>query len=251
MFALVFISGCTLWEPSSNNIEPLTISLESDLTDVKSDDTTYLYLVLDNLDKNEEYDIETNIMSPGMFDVTEGPSDTELSGLQKETLEWKLSAPSVDKEISSTVSVETSISREFEFYVPIKFGEPDYLRKREQGGNPIPKDPKTYPFSDNLVSINVELNKNPPFEVPSFEEGAAYANMEVNSKVGGILNLTSVSLNLNNEILNNKCEIDTSDTISCEFPSGHVNKIEEKRFKITLNYDVKIIKSKSFMILPK
>ena len=245
MIAIISFSGCTLLDqffPHNNQkkTEPLIISLESDLTNVQSNDITYLYLILDNLDKDEIYDTEAKIMNPGIFEVIKEPKATSLSGLEKETLEWTLQAPKVETETSSPVGVEVKLSKSFEFYLPIKFVNPNYLREREQRGDPVPKDQKNYYFSDSLISVSVTLNKNPPLDTK-----VAYANLKINSKIGGILDAKSVSSKDGN------CYLDRLNTASCRFGVGDVDKIKEKKFKITIEYYVKITKSLDFVILPE
>ena len=69
---VIFLSGCTIpfiGGPQNPAPEPIIISLDSELRDVKSNDTTILYLILDNLDKDEEYEVEATIINPGFFSV--------------------------------------------------------------------------------------------------------------------------------------------------------------------------------------
>ena len=247
LFLIVFLSGCTIpYFPNSSGIEPtkpLTISLSSDLTRVKSQDITYLYLILDNLDKKEKYKVSAKIINSGLFDIPESYKETELSGLQKKTLEFKLKAPNVSAETPSKVSVETTISKDFVFYLPILFADSEYLRECETRGEPVQKRQKTYSFSDNLVKVVVELNKEPPIDT-----GVAYANIKITPLGNGILEFNSISVGegASCEEINKY-----SNSVSCEFHSGYVKDIEEKKFEVKIKYDYKEIKSLSFTILPE
>jgi hypothetical protein len=239
----IFLSGCSL-PPLNESLdqppEPIFIKLESDLTNVKSNDITFLYLILDNLDKDEEYDVEAKIINPGVFSVLSSPSKTTISSLEKKTLEWELKASSVPKETNSQVSVEIKISKTFEFSLPITFANPLYLREKEQAGTPIPKKPKSYSFSDSLIYINVELNKEPPID-----NNVIYANLKLNPKVGFI---ESFSLTARDA---ESCDLDNyNKAASCKFKVDNVEKIEERKFRIEVNYVVKIVKSLEFVILP-
>lgn len=242
MIVIISFSGCTLLDqffPHDNQkkTEPLIISLESDLTNVRSNNITYLYLILDNLDEDEIYYIEAKIMNPGLFSISNPTKNVTLEKLQKKILEWTLQAPKVETQTSSPVSVEVNLSKSFEFYLPIMFADPNYLREREQAGNPVPKKSKSYYFSDSLISVSVTLNKNPPLDT-----GVAYANLKINPKIGGILKV--------DKIKNGNCYLDRLNTASCKFEVKEVDKIIEKKFKITIEYYVKITKSLDFVILP-
>jgi len=246
LFLIVFLSGCIIpYFPNSSKIEPtkpLTISLSSDLTRVKSLDITYLYLTLDNLDEKEEYKISAKIMNPGLFEIPESYKETELSGLQKKTLEFKLKAPNVSAETPSKVSVETTISKDFVFYLPILFADSEYLRERETRGEPVQKRQKIHSFSDNLVNIVVKLNKEPPIDT-----GVAYANIKIVPLGKGILEFDSINVkgDASCEKINKY-----SNSVFCEFHSGNVDDMKEKKFEIKIKYDYKEIKSLSFRILP-
>jgi len=247
LFLIVFLSGCTIpYFPNSSGIEPtkpLTISLSSDLTRVKSQDITYLYLILDNLDKKEKYKVSAKIINSGLFNIPETYKETELSGLQKKNLEFKLKAPKVEAETPSKVSVETTISKDFVFYLPILFADSEYLRECETRGEPVQKRQKTYSFSDNLIRVVVELNKEPPIDT-----GVAYANIKITPLGNGILEFNSISVGegASCEEINKY-----SNSVSCEFHSGYVKDIEEKKFEVKIKYDYKEIKSLSFTILPE
>jgi len=244
------LSGCTIpYFHNSSGIEPtkpLTISLSSDLTRVKSQNITYLYLILDNLDEKEKYKVSAKIMNPGLFDIPESYKETELSGLQKKTLEFKLEAPNVSAETPSKVSVETTISKDFVFYLPILFADSEYLRERETRGEPVQKRQKTYSFSDNLVNIVVELNKEPPIEIKE-GRGTAYANIKITPLGNGILEFDSISVegDASCEEINKY-----SNSVFCEFHSSKVRDMKEKKFEVKIKYDYKEIKSLSFRILP-
>ncbi|HDI06618.1 MAG TPA: hypothetical protein ENF39_01270 [Candidatus Aenigmarchaeota archaeon] len=246
LFLIVFLSGCTIpYFPNSSGIKPtkpMTISLSSDLTNVKSQDITYLYLILDNLDEKEKYKVSAKIMNPGLFDIPESYKETELSGLQKKTLEFKLEAPKVEVETPSKVSVETTISKEFVFYLPILFADSEYLRERETRGEPVQKRQKIYSFSDNLVNMVVKLNKEPPIDTE-----VAYANIKIVPLGEGILEFDSISVEggASCEKINKY-----SNSVFCEFHSGNVKDMKEKKFEIKIKYDYKEIKSLNFRILP-
>jgi hypothetical protein len=240
LISIIFLSGCI--NDNETTVEPLKITLDSDLTTVRSNDTTYLYLTLDNLDKDEEYNIDTKVMNTGILEVLEYPKSTTLAGLEKKTLEWRLGTPIVSTETTSSVGIEVHISKKYTFKLPIIFANPDYLKKREQGGNPVPKKPKTYTFSDNLVSVTVNLNKEPPID----SDKTAYANIEAVPKIG-TLKLIALSTD------EGKCEKDKFNRGSCQFwvNPKNVNEIQEKRFSVTLEYEIKSTMSVDFTILPE
>ena len=189
---LVFLSGCTIpWLDGNGDpqpVQPLSISLTSDLTNVNSLDMTYMYLTFDNLDENEEYTVGAKIMNPGLFDISGSFEDIKLSQQQEKTLEYRLKAPKVETETPTIVSVETTISKNFEFYLPILFADSGYLKQQEIAGNPVSKKPKTYSFSDNMVNVVVELNKEPPIDT-----GTAYTNINVYPKGSGRLDSLYIS----------------------------------------------------------
>jgi len=239
---VIFLSGCTLpfiGEPQNPSPEPIIINLDSELRDVKSNDTTILYLILDNLDKDEEYEVEATIINPGFFSVLSSPNKIKISGLDKKVMEWDLQAQSVPKETNTEVSVEIKISKRFEFDLPIYFANPLYLREMEQLGKPIPRKPKSYSFSDNLIYVNAELNKQPPID-----SGVVYVNFKLNPKNGFIESFDLMASS-------GKCELDSHKKVaSCEFKVSNVEKIEERRFKIIVDYTIKMTKSLDFTILP-
>ena len=247
LICLIFLSGCTTpyFSDSSGNrlIRPLSISLESDLTNVRSNDTTYLYLVLDNPDEEEEYTVSAKIMNPGLFNILDSFEDVKLYGQQKKTLEFRLRAPKVETETHTMVSVETTISKNFKFYLPILFADYDYLRKKETSGHPVPKKQKSYSFSDSFVKVVVTLNKEPPIDA-----NAAYANIMVSPLEGGILKLKNIKVD------KGVCEINEPQNTSafCSFYGGIVTSgLEEKKFEMEIEYINKQTKSLSFTILPE
>ncbi len=247
LVGLIFLSGCTIPPfPDDSGVEPtkpLSISLSSDQSNVNSRDITYMYLTFDNLDENEEYGISAKIMNPGLFDISGSFENIKLSKLQKKNLEFELKARKVSAETPTTVSVETTVSKDFEFYLPILFADSGYLKQQEVAGKPVQKRPKTYSFSDNLVNVDIELNKEPPIETKD-GEGRAYANVKVTPIGNGILKLEDVD--------GSSCEINKlQKTASCTFTSGYVKNVEEKNFEIKINYDYKETKSLRFTILPK
>ena len=242
LILIIFLSGCSIppFDGTKNPPpKPISINLESELTNVKSNDTTILYLIFDNLDKNEEYDVEATIINPGFFSVLSSPKKTKISGLDKKILEWSLQAQSVPKETNTEISVEIKISKRFEFDLPIYFANPLYLRKMEQLGKPVPKKSKSYSFSDNLIYIDAELNKEPPIDGDT-----VYVNFKLSPKMGFMESFNLIATN-------GRCELDSYEkTASCKFEVSNVEKIEEKKFKISVDYVVKIVKSLDFTILP-
>ncbi len=244
LVGLIFLSGCTIPPfPDDSGVEPtkpLSISLSSDQSNVNSRDITYMYLTFDNLDENEEYGISAKIMNPGLFDISGSFEDIKLSKLQKKNLEFELKAPNVSAETPTTVSVETTVSKDFEFYLPILFADSGYLKQQEVAGKPVQKRPKTYSFSDNLVNVDIELNKEPPVTT-----GTTYANIKVHPKGSGRLDSLRLSAK------GGSCEMNKlQSSASCSF-SGSARTLEEKKFEVSVNYDYKETKSLRFTILPK
>ncbi len=244
LVGLIFLSGCTIPPfPDDSGVEPtkpLSISLSSDQSNVNSRDITYMYLTFDNLDENEEYGISAKIMNPGLFDISGSFENIKLSKLQKKNLEFELKARKVSAETPTTVSVETTVSKDFEFYLPILFADSGYLKQQEVAGKPVQKRPKTYSFSDNLVNVDIELNKEPPVTT-----GTTYANVKVYPKGSGRLDSLGLSAK------GGSCEMNKlQSSASCSF-SGSARTLEEKKFEVSVNYDYKETKSLRFTILPE
>ena len=241
---LIFLSGCTL--PFIDNqtprqIQPLIITLSSDLINVRSGDFTNLYLTFDNLNEKEGYNVSAKIMDSGIFTPLDSFGDEEIEGLQKKTLEVKLGAPEVSTDIPSKVSVEFQIHKNSNFYVPILFSDREYELEQELAGHPIQKQPKTYSFSDQLVNVNIELNKNPPIDT-----GVAWGNIKLTPKGNGILKFISI---YGDDIMCDEINNFTN-TVSCAF-SGDADQLEEINFDMEIEYEYKEIRYLNFMILAK
>ena len=241
---LIFLSGCTLPfidDQTPRQIQPLFISLSSDLTNVRSGDFTNLYLTFDNLDEKEGYDVSAKIMDSGIFIVSDGFCEEELKGLQKKTLELKLQTPEVATDISSKVSVEIKVTKTSKFHIPILFGDHEYLIKKEIAGRPVQKQSKTYSLSDRLVNVEIELNKNPPIDT-----GVAWGNIKLTPKGNGILKFISI---YGDDIMCDEIN-EFTNTVSCAF-SGDADQLEEINFDMEIEYEYKEIKYLNFLILAK
>lgn len=239
---LVF-SGCTnpfVGPSESNYIEPMSVTLSSDLTTIKSGERTHLYLTLDNLDEAEEYQVEAKVMTAGIFKITPTPQTTYLQRLQKKDLEFELQSPTIYSDTPSTVSIQTKISKNLEIYLPIVFANRDYLIKMQQTGQGFSEQSSIIYLADNLIQVQVELNKNPPIDTSQ-----TYANIRIVPLGPGNLDFRTITID------SGSCEsIDEfSNTVSCTLYGGTISTIQEKKFKLNLGYDYYQIDSLSFMVL--
>ncbi|MCK4730565.1 MAG: hypothetical protein KAT28_04550 [Candidatus Aenigmarchaeota archaeon] len=243
LICLICLSGCInpFEDSTPRQIQPLLISLSSDLINVKSGDFTNLYLTFDNLDEKEGYNVSARTMDSGIFIVLDSFDDDELEGLQKKTLEMELGAPRVEVDIPSKVSVEVQIYKISNFYIPVLFGDHEYLIEKEIAGQPVQKQPKTYSLSDRLVNVNIELNKNPPIDT-----GTAWGAIKLTPRREGILDFKSI---YGDDIM---CEEinEFTNTVSCAF-SGDPDQLEEIKFEMEIEYEYKEIKYLNFLILAR
>ncbi|RLJ00784.1 MAG: hypothetical protein DRP06_01110 [Candidatus Aenigmatarchaeota archaeon] len=241
LICLVCLSGCTnpFEDQTPRQIQPLIITLASDLTTLKSGEETCLYLTFDNLDEKEEYEISGRIMDGGIFIVSDSFDDEELIGLQKKTLELEIGAPEVNADIPSRISAEVQVIKISNFHIPILFADREYEIEQEIAGQPIQKQPKTYSFSDRLVNVEIELNKNPPIDT-----GAAWGTIKLTPRRNGVLDFDSI---YGDDIM---CEEinEFTNTVSCTF-SGDADQLEEMNFEMEIKYKYREIKYLDFMIL--
>ncbi len=242
LICLISLSGCTipfLDDQTPRQIQPLIITLESDLTTLKSGEKTFLYLTFDNLDELEEYEVSGKIMDGGIFIISDSFGDEELKGLQKKTLEMELGAPEISADIPSRISVEVQVLKISNFHIPILFTDREYAIEQEIAGQPIQEQPKIYTLADRLVNVEIELNKNPPIDT-----GNAWATIKLIPRMNGILDFDSI---YGDDIM---CEEinEFTNTVSCEF-SGDPDQLEEINFDMEIEYTYREIKYLNFMIL--
>ncbi len=241
LICLICLSGCTnpFEDQTPRQIQPLVITLSSDLTTLKSGEKTFLYLTFDNLDELEEYEVSGKIMDGGIFIVSDSFDEEELAGLQKKTLEMEIGAPEVGADIPSRMSVEVQVSKTSKFYVPVLFADREYVIEKEIAGQPIQKQPKKYSLVDRLVNIEIELNKNPPIDT-----GAAWGTIKITPRRDGILDFKSIfGEDISCEEIN-----EFTNTVSCEF-NGDPDQLEEIKFEMEIEYLYREIKYLNFMIL--
>jgi len=235
---LFLVSGCTYLEEYQDNRKqeiPLSIQLSSDISTVKSGNFCYLYLTLDNLNEEEKYSITAKIVNSGLFVISELTKTVELERLSKKTLEWKLDAPNIDVDTNTQVVVETTISKTFKFKLPILFANEEYLRKKEIGRERL-SGSRRYHFSDSLVSVSIELNKEPPIS------GLAYGNIKVSPRKSGILDVISISSP------NADCNFDKElNSASCKFFSD-TNSLKEIIYEIEVEYKYSELLKEDFLI---
>jgi hypothetical protein len=258
LFLIVGLSGCTDIFPGGDadpSERPLSLELYSELPQVRAseDEYTYLTLIIRNpseydLYTVEDYGIKASVVDEGLFESYEAQGEEEienLQGIKQTSITWKLTPRSdIPSETNTRVWVRAVINKEITFPIKILFASRDYLAGKEMAGEPVPNAPKTMHFSDNYITMTVDLNRAPPVVTEK-----AYANIYFSPlSGGGVIKLEDWEDNGDME-----CNKDYNPlldkALSCTF-SGKSDSLTEEIFYFTVKYTYTVDMVYPFRIIP-
>ncbi|MGC9311023.1 MAG: hypothetical protein ACP5E4_04865, partial [Candidatus Aenigmatarchaeota archaeon] len=196
----------------------------------------------------ELYSVDARVYAKGLFsDYKLDPKckdkDVDILGVDEKSIYWDFYAPALPTETTTTVTIRADVKKKVTFPVKILFADSTYLTGQEIAGTPIPPSPKTMYFSDNFITMKVDLNRRPPIV-----SGTAYANVLFTPKVDGILDVTDMATS------SGRCETDDDPnsyvtSYHCEF-DGDSDSLTEELFGVTVEYNFTKYLEYTFTIMP-
>jgi len=262
VFGIILLSGCTYlpFFPGENEKKPNllpVINAHSDLQEVYSNDTIWVYVDIKNpnpttpgAEEEYTYNINCTLKSAGLFEVMEAKGGaTTLKPTQATTYQYLLKAPIVSVRTPTKVIFEVSFEKTSHFYFSALFIDENYKKELEIAGKKIPKGQRYFSFSDNLINLNLELNK----DYYLAGKDRVYGNIKYSS---GFEEIEVESLRIwyfDKTGKKHKVEVMDCDRITktCSFslPSEEVSQSFEKKYEIEVRYKVKKTVSLDFEIL--
>ena len=261
VLVIILLSGCTyfpFWEEKKEkqNLLPI-INAHSDLQEVKSNEGVWVYIDIENpnpttpgMEEEYTYKIDCNLKSPGLFKVEEEEKgENILKPKEKTTYSYFLIAPEVSVKTPSKVIFEISFEKTSHFYFSTVFVNEDYKKQLEIAGKKIPRGQRYFSLSDNLVNLDIELNK----DYYTASKDKVYGNIKYNSPFEDI-EIKNIAIYYFDKYGNrNKIEVkDSCDNITktCSFalPTIETTTSFEKKYEIEINYVVKKTVSLDFWI---
>ena len=262
VFGIILFSGCTYLElpfggdEKKPNLLPI-IKAYSDLQEVYSNDSIWVYVEIKNpnpttpgAEEEYTYDINCTLKSAGLFEVmeTKGGAPT-LKPTQATTYQYLLKAPVVSVRTPTKVIFEVSFEKTSHFYFSALFIDENYKKELEIAGKKIPKGQRYFSFSDNLINLNLELNK----DYYLARKDRVYGNIRYNSGFEEIEVESLRILYFDKTGKKRKVEVKDCDRITktCSFslPPEEVSQSFEKKYEIEVRYKVKKTVSLDFEIL--
>jgi hypothetical protein len=259
MILIVSFSGCTMPDfgfGGGDTIKEgvMSAELSSDLTRVRSDDYTNLYLTVGNPSTYDQYTqntytVKAKIISLGIFDSSSDTDEQEqdMLGVKQKSFAWRLNTPTeVSADTPTTVTAQLEVNKEIIFTMPsILFATKDAEAAAETRSNPLPGGPKNLYFNDNFINVEVDLNQQPPVIQELCLDGEVGGNVKFTPIMPGTINIDSL------EVDDGSCtDIDNmAKTAYCTF-NCDTDSVTDKKFKLTVSYTYRLIKDYAFTIYP-
>ncbi len=262
VFGIILLSGCTYpqlpfgGEEKKPNLLP-EIKAYSDLQEVYSNDSIWVYVEIKNpnpttpgAEEEYTYNINCTLKSAGLFEVMEAKGGAPtLKPTQATTYQYLLKAPIVSVRTPTKVIFEVSFEKTSHFYFSALFIDENYKKELEIAGKKIPKGQRYFSFSDNLINLNLELNK----DYYLARKDRVYGNIKYSSSFEEIEVESLRIWYFDKTGKKHKVEVMDCDRITktCSFslPSEEVSKSFEKKYEIEVRYKVKKTVSLDFEIL--